>query len=69
MVNGVEGKMDLSDNAYPDGGFTIPKPFAARFVPRTKAKLDIVKKQWEIAAREGYELRGITVDMDGMVQV
>ena len=69
VVNGVEAKMDLSDNAYPDGGFTIPKPFAARFVPRTKEKLDIVKKQWEIASQEGYELRGITVDMDGMVQV
>ncbi|KAJ6104367.1 Cytochrome P450 E-class group I [Penicillium sp. IBT 18751x] len=69
LVDGVEAEMDLSDSAYPDGGFTIPKPFAARFVPRSLEKLEMVKKQWEIAAREGYELRGITVDMDGMVQV
>ncbi|KAJ5953296.1 Cytochrome P450 E-class group I [Penicillium verhagenii] len=66
--DGVEEVMDLSDNAYPDGGFTIPKPFAARFVPRSEEMLELVKSQWEVAAREGYELRGVTVDMDGMVR-
>ncbi|KAJ5751811.1 Cytochrome P450 E-class group I [Penicillium odoratum] len=66
--DGVEGVMDLSDNAYPDGGFTIPKPFAARFVPRSEEMLELVKSQWEVAAQEGYELRGVTVDMDGMVR-
>lgn len=69
VVDGVETEIDLGDSAYPDGGFTIPKPFAARFVPRSQEKLEMVKKQWEIAAQEGYELRGIVVDMDGMVQV
>ncbi|KXG47308.1 Cytochrome P450, E-class, group I [Penicillium griseofulvum] len=68
VVDGVEVDMDLSDNAYPDGGFTIPKPFAARFVPRSAERLEIVKKQWQVAMQEGYELRGIPVDVDGMVQ-
>lgn len=68
VVDGVETEMDVSDDAYPDGGFTIPKPFAVRFVPRSKERLDIVKKQWETATQEGYELRGAPVDIDGMVQ-
>lgn len=68
LVDGVEAEMDLSDEAYPDGGFTIPKPFAARFVPRSQERLAIVKRQWEVAKQEGYELRGLAVDIDGMVQ-
>ncbi|KAI9654520.1 MAG: hypothetical protein M1821_006610 [Bathelium mastoideum] len=68
LVNGVESSMDLSDNAYADAGFAIPKPFAARFLPRGEERLRIVKKQWEIATKDGYELRGMPVDIDGMVQ-
>lgn len=68
LVGGVEVEMDLSDNAYPDGGFTIPKPFAARFLPRSAGSLEIVKKQWQVAMQEGYELRGIPVDVDGMIE-
>ena len=68
LVNGVEAEMDLSDNAYLDAGFTIPKPFAARFLPRSEERLRIVKEQWERATKEGYELRGVPVDIDGMVQ-
>jgi cytochrome P450 len=68
LVDGVEAEMGLSDDAYPDGGFTIPKPFAARFVPRSEESLAFVKRQWEVAMQEGYELRGIPVDIDGMIQ-
>ena len=68
MVDGVEGEMDTGENAYPDAGFTIPKPFAARFVPRSEERLKLVKEQWEVARKEGYELRGVPVDVDGMVQ-
>ena len=68
LVDGVEAKIDLSDNAYLDAGFTIPKPFAARFLPRSDDRLRIVKEQWQTAMKEGYELRGVTVDVDGMVQ-
>ena len=68
FVGGVEAKMDLSDNSYLDAGFTIPKPFAARFIPRSDDRLRIVKETWERATKEGYELRGVPVDVDGMVQ-
>ncbi|KAL2808098.1 putative O-methylsterigmatocystin oxidoreductase [Aspergillus granulosus] len=68
VVNGVEAEMDLSDNAYPDGGFTIPKPFAVRFVPRSEERLAILKHEWKTASQQGYELRGVAVDVDGVVQ-
>lgn len=68
LVNGVEAEMDLSDNGYLDAGFTIPKPFAARFIPKSEERLRVVKETWERATREGYELRGVPVDVDGMVQ-
>lgn len=68
LVDGVEAEMDLSDNAYLDAGFTIPKPFAARFLPKSEERLRIIKEQWERATKEGYELRGVPVDIDGMVQ-
>lgn len=68
LVDGVEAEMDLSDNGYLDAGFTIPKPFAARFLPRSEERLRIVKEQWDRAMKEGYELRGVPVDVDGMVQ-
>ncbi|RMZ77745.1 hypothetical protein DV737_g4194, partial [Chaetothyriales sp. CBS 132003] len=69
MVGGVEAEMDLSDNAYPEGGFTIPKPFAARFLPRSADRLEIIKKEWQTAMQTGYELRGVAVDIDGVVQI
>ena len=68
LVDGVEVDMDTSDNSYLDAGFTIPKPFAVRFLPRSEERLRIVKEQWEVATKEGYELRGEPVDIDGMIQ-
>jgi cytochrome P450 len=68
LVNGQEAKVDASDNAYPDAGFTLPKPFAARFVTRDERRRQVMEKQWEIAQNEGYELRGISVGVDGVVQ-
>lgn len=64
--DGTEAKMDLSDNAYLDTGFTLPKPFAARFVVRDAERMETVKKQWEEASEKGYELRGRTVDIEGI---
>ena len=68
LVNGVEAEMDLSDNGFLETGFTIPKPFAVRFLPKSEERLRIVKEQWERATREGFELRGVPVDIDGMIQ-
>lgn len=67
VVNGAEVEMDISDDAYAEAGFTIPKPFAARFIPRSEKRLDKVKEEWAKASEEGYELRGMPVDINGMV--
>lgn len=67
LVDGVETGMDLSDGAYLDAGFTIPKPFAARFLPRSDDRLRLIRDTWDAAMKEGYELRGVPVDLDGML--
>ncbi|KAI4866579.1 putative O-methylsterigmatocystin oxidoreductase [Hypoxylon rubiginosum] len=68
LVDGVETPVPGDDAWVQDTGFSVPKPFAARFIPRSEEKLRIVKDQWQNAMKEGYELRGVTVDVDGMVQ-
>lgn len=68
LENGVEGKMDCGPSAYPNPGFTAPKSFAARFVPWDDERLEIVRSQWEVAQKEGYGLRGATVNVEGVVQ-
>ncbi|GAM33870.1 hypothetical protein EIK77_001686 [Talaromyces pinophilus] len=67
LVNGTEKVLDTSDDAYTEGGVTFPKPFSARFIPRNDDRLRVVKEQWERAQNEGYELRGIPVDVNGMM--
>jgi cytochrome P450 len=68
LVNGVETEVDLSDDAYLDTGFTLPKPFSARFLPRSEKKLQIIRQHWELASKKGYELRGVPVDIEGMTK-
>ncbi|KAI0402408.1 putative O-methylsterigmatocystin oxidoreductase [Xylaria palmicola] len=68
LVDGAEAEIDLSENAYLDGLFTIPKPFAARFLPRDDAALRVVRDTWDTAMKQGYELRGERVNIDGVVQ-
>ena len=68
LVDGVEITMDTSDNAYIEGGLILPKPFAARFLPRDEDRLRVIKEQWEIAVRDGYQLRGVSVDVNGVVE-
>lgn len=51
VVDGLEGEMNLGDDAYPEGGFALPNPFPARFLSRSKEKIEMVKEQWEIAAQ------------------
>ncbi|KAF1347669.1 cytochrome P450 [Delphinella strobiligena] len=66
--DGAEVEMDSSCEAFPNPGFTTPKPFLARFVPWDEKRLQIVKEQWKTAREEGYELRGVPVDIEGMVR-
>lgn len=67
LVDSVEVPMDFSDDAYEKGSFRGPKPFAARFIPRTQDQVRIIKHQWEMAMKDGYVLRGNDVDLDGVV--
>ncbi|KAK4184782.1 O-methylsterigmatocystin oxidoreductase [Podospora australis] len=68
LVDGKEeAVIDPNDHPYADAGFTIPKPFAARFVPR-EGREKMIQESWDRAVREGYELRGVHVDVDGMMQ-
>jgi cytochrome P450 len=68
LVNGAEARVAVGDDAFFPGPFHIPKPFAARFVPRNEMRLRTIKEQWEIAMRDGYDLRGVQVDVDGVVK-
>ncbi|KAI0003484.1 putative O-methylsterigmatocystin oxidoreductase [Xylariaceae sp. FL0662B] len=70
IVDGIEAEaesMDVSDDAWEDTSFRGPKPFAARFVPRSHGRLQLVKTQWEKAMNEGYVLRGKNVDVNSVV--
>ncbi|KAL1980530.1 hypothetical protein VTN96DRAFT_3975 [Rasamsonia emersonii] len=63
----VEGQVDTSEDAFePAGGFQAPKPFRVRFVGRSPERIQLVKEQWELAEKVGYQLRGLTVDAEGV---
>ncbi|KEY74809.1 hypothetical protein S7711_06496 [Stachybotrys chartarum IBT 7711] len=66
--HGAESKVVCGDDAFFPGPFHIPIPFAARFVPRDDARLMVIREQWGIATRDGYDLRGARVDLDGVVK-
>ncbi|KAK9775323.1 putative O-methyltransferase domain-containing protein [Seiridium cardinale] len=51
------GTIDTSPDAFQKSSFNGPKPFRIRFVPRSKAHLDLVQAGWETARQTGYELR------------
>lgn len=66
-ADGQEERMDLSDDAYEPGANTIPKPFRARFVPRSKKIENVIKEEWQRAQKDGYTLRDVQVDTAGMI--
>lgn len=63
----MEGHVDISDTAFEPTAFRAPKAFKARFVARRKSQLDLIRTQWEQARAEGYKLRGLDVDVKGVV--
>ncbi|KAI1486331.1 putative O-methylsterigmatocystin oxidoreductase [Biscogniauxia mediterranea] len=68
LVDGVEAAgVDDTDDAWEDTSFRGPKPYEVRFVPRTDKTLDIVQSQWDKAMKDGYVLRGNTVNVDSVV--
>lgn len=68
LVDGKEAEgVDDSDDAWEETSFRGPKPYQARFVPRNGNTVKVIKGQWETAAKEGYVLRGNTVDVNSVV--
>ena len=68
LVGGREAPgMDLSDDAFEETSFRGPKAFECRFVPRERARVELIGTQWETAQKEGYVLRGSDVDLNGVV--
>lgn len=65
--DGNVGIVDVSDAAYEEGANTIPRPSQLRFVPRSPAVEETIRKEWERAARDGYMLGNVKVDLDGMI--
>lgn len=41
-----DGEMNLSDDAFDEAPVKSAKPFKAVFLPRTDARLQIVKQDW-----------------------
>ncbi|KAI0551784.1 O-methylsterigmatocystin oxidoreductase [Xylaria curta] len=44
--NGKEIELDVSDEGYMDGRFTVPKPYRLRFIPRSPEIEKIVRRDW-----------------------
>lgn len=65
VIDGNEVPVQLGKAAYPDTGFTIPKPFMARFVTRSPERKAILEREWKKAEANGYNLRGFRVNVDG----
>ncbi|MCJ1401245.1 hypothetical protein MMC11_004457 [Xylographa trunciseda] len=67
-ADGKEIPVDTSDAAFNEmHPFYPPKPFKARFIPRNPKRLEVVREQWAQAQKDGYILRGQTVELNGMV--
>ena len=66
-MDGVEAEMNFSDNTHLDR-FYHTETFAARFLLRGDERLRVVEEQWQIATKEIYETRGVSVEIDGMLQ-
>jgi cytochrome P450 len=64
--NGHEMDVDVSDEAFEDGGNTIPKPFKARWVVRSGEVRETIEREVIEARRTGYVLRGVKVGEDGV---
>lgn len=65
--HGKPEKIDVSDDAYEDGGNTLPKPYRIRFRVRNKTRADVLEAEWEKARVEGYYLGSTRVDAKGMM--
>jgi hypothetical protein len=55
--NGNEIKAD-TEGYEPGLSLTSPKPFKARFIPRSEEKRKQILDEWTLARKEGYSILG-----------
>jgi hypothetical protein len=68
--NGNEIPVDYTvQTGIMPGGFTVPKPFAAKITPRSEKRAKILREQWEVAQKSGIDFTGITFDKIGHVKM
>jgi hypothetical protein len=68
--NGNEIPVDYSlETGIMPGGFTVPKPFAAKISARSPERAKIIREQWEVAQKTGVDFSDITFDKVGNVKM
>ena len=68
--NGNEIPVDYSlETGIMPGGFTVPKPFAAKITVRSPERAKILREQWELAQKTGVDFSDITFDKVGSVKM
>lgn len=65
-ADGKEVDVDLSDEAFEEGGNTVPKPYRVRWRVRGDNVRRTIEREVEEARRHGYVLRGVRVTNDGV---
>jgi cytochrome P450 len=60
-------KMDLSDEANEEGSNTLPKPYRVRFVPRSEEVVEVIRREWSDAQKNGFWLGTTKVNTAGVV--
>jgi hypothetical protein len=63
-MNDFEQSIDTSNEAFNQSAFRGPRPFRARFEPRSAKQEQMVRIQWHEAKRTGYKLRGEVVTVN-----
>ncbi|CBX95800.1 hypothetical protein IAQ61_004634 [Plenodomus lingam] len=64
--DGREVKVDTGDAAFDAGSTTMAKTYKVRWVPRGEWAREMVASEAEEARRDGYVLRGVKVNEDGV---
>lgn len=65
--DGKEETLDIRDEAWEPGAIVVPKPFKLRFIPRSKQREAVIRKEWEDAQRDGYWWGDVKVNKNGMI--
>jgi hypothetical protein len=68
--NGNEIPVDYSlETGIMPGGFTVPKPFAAKITVRSPERAKILREQWEVAQKTGVDFSDLSFENVGKVKM